>query len=98
MHAAKALSHFALSSPRRVVPMTQASRLDEQLEKSGWRCDEPGHSAWATQERATRMAGMAPTVVSFGMTRSRSDDRAEIFAPCQSGTCGVKAASKIFVR
>jgi hypothetical protein len=47
MHVAKAFSHFALSSPRRVVPMTQASRPDEQLEKSGWRCDEPGHSALA---------------------------------------------------
>jgi hypothetical protein len=67
MHAANAFSHFAVSSPRRVVPMTQASRLDEQLEKSGWRCDEPGHSAWATEARTIRMAATAAATVSFGM-------------------------------
>jgi hypothetical protein len=80
------LSHLAVSSPRRVVPIRQASRLDEQVEKSGWRCDEPGHSAWATGASATRMAGIAAAMARFGMVRSYALRRsAALFAPGRFG-------------
>jgi len=70
MHVWNAVSHLALSSPRRVVPMTHASRLDEQLEKSGCRCDDPGFSAPATVIIAIKNAGIAAATLIFGMAHS----------------------------
>src|SRR5262245_53831168 len=97
MHVWYAFSHLAVSSPRRVVPMRQESRLDEQDEKSGWRSDRATHWALATVVIAIRAAAIAAARVIFGMVRAPRNSRVHaVFHGAHHGVCGVKPASKAF--